>query len=239
MSHVQSTGLGVAFGRHHRLAQRRHRRAGEPLWAGSPLLTAGGPDYDTHPHCTGTPGAMTPSCPVPGGPCLYLLLRSPGPVRCAPAARLCPCLSWGHRPGPGWGTGRSLSLPWSPSLVWLPHPHGAVIGCHTPAFSAGRARNRLWLPQFQEAPEQQFLPDTQQPQHHYRARGPLCTEIEPAGTAGRDAPAIKWAGRGRISRPLEMRVAGLPQGAGQWESGRRWRRASHFPLIPGWAQAWL
>lgn len=157
MSHVQSTGLGVAFGRHHRLAQRRHRRAGEPLWAGSPLPTAGGPDYDTHPHCTGTPGAMTPSCPVPGGPCLYLLLRSPGPVRCAPAARLCPCLSWGHRPGPGWGTGRSLSLPWSPSLVWLPHPHGAVIGCHTPAFSAGRVRNRLWLPQFQEAPEQQFL----------------------------------------------------------------------------------
>lgn len=37
-------------------------------------------------------------------------------------------------------------------MVSLPRPRSAVIGCHVPAFSAGRVRNRLWLPQFQAAP---------------------------------------------------------------------------------------
>ena len=63
----------------------------------------------------------------------------------------------------GWGgrMGRCLSFSWFLFLVSLPRPRSAVTGCHTRAFSEGRVRNRLWLPQFQEAPahhpQQQLL----------------------------------------------------------------------------------
>ena len=63
----------------------------------------------------------------------------------------------------GWGgrMGRCLSFSWFLFLVSLPRPRSAVTGCHACAFSEGRVRNRLWLPQFQAAPahhpQQQLL----------------------------------------------------------------------------------
>ena len=63
----------------------------------------------------------------------------------------------------GWGgrTGRCLSFSWFLFLVSRPRPRTAVTGCQACAFSEGRVRNRLWLPQFQAAPahhpQQQLL----------------------------------------------------------------------------------
>ena len=93
-----------------------------------------------------------PPCPVPGGLYVYFLLKSPGPVRCAPGPPARPPLlceqAWG---GERRGAGQVLSLLVSfPGVAptptqrcnWLPH------SCAL----SGRVRNRLWLPRFQAAP---------------------------------------------------------------------------------------
>lgn len=90
--------------------------------------------------------AILPSCPWPPGG------RGGFPLLCAQVGT---SQGWGGR------MGRCLSFSWFLFLVSLPRPRSAVTGCHTRAFSEGRVRNRLWLPQFQAAPahhpQQQLL----------------------------------------------------------------------------------
>ena len=90
--------------------------------------------------------AILPSCSWPPGG------RGGFPLLCAQVGT---SQGWGGR------MGRCLSFSWFLFLVSLPRPRSAVTGCHTRAFSEGRVRNRLWLPQFQAAPayypQQQLL----------------------------------------------------------------------------------
>lgn len=89
---------------------------------------------------------VLPSCPRPPG------RRGGLPLLCAQVGT---SQGWGGR------MGRCLSFFWFLFLVPLPRPRSAVTGCYTCAFSEGRVRNRLWLPQFQAAPahhpQQQLL----------------------------------------------------------------------------------